>query len=124
MLDLLLAILFSRWFTNPIRKLSNGAQEIASGNYDVQIKVERHDDELDAWPRISTTWPPRSSRSAQLEKDILANVSHDLRTPLTLIKGYAETVRDLTGSDDAKRDRAVQHHCRRDRPAFRRSSTA
>ena len=42
-------------------------------------------------------------RSAQLEKDILANVSHDLRTPLTLIKGYAETVRDLTGSDDAKR---------------------
>ena len=31
-LDLLLAILFSRWFTNPIRKLSNGAQEIASGN--------------------------------------------------------------------------------------------
>ena len=43
-LDLLLAILFSRWFTNPIRKLSNGAQEIASGNYDVQIKVERHDE--------------------------------------------------------------------------------
>ncbi len=42
-------------------------------------------------------------RSAQLEKDILANVSHDLRTPLTLIKGYAETVRDLTGDDKAKR---------------------
>ena len=42
-------------------------------------------------------------RSAQLEKDILANVSHDLRTPLTLIKGYAETVRDLTGTDEEKR---------------------
>ena len=42
-------------------------------------------------------------RSAQLEKDILANVSHDLRTPLTLIKGYAETVRDITGDDKAKR---------------------
>ena len=38
-LDLLLAILFSRWFTNPIRKLSNGAQEIASGNYDVMAAV-------------------------------------------------------------------------------------
>ena len=38
-LDLLLAILFSRWFTNPIRKLSNGAREIAAGNYDVQVKV-------------------------------------------------------------------------------------
>ena len=33
-----------------------------------------------------------------------ANVSHDLRTPLTLIKGYAETVRDLTGDDKKHRD--------------------
>ncbi|MFR5908872.1 MAG: HAMP domain-containing protein [Gemmiger formicilis] len=36
-------MLFSRWFTNPIRKLSNGAQEIAAGN-DVAIKVEHHDE--------------------------------------------------------------------------------
>ena len=39
------------------------------------------------------------SRAAQLRRDLLANVSHDLRTPLTLIKGYAETVRDLTGDN-------------------------
>ena len=101
-LDLLLAILFSRWFTNPIRKLSNGAQEIASGNYDVQIKVERHD-EIGRLAEDFNHKAAEVKRSAQLEKDILANVSHDLRTPLTLIKGYAETVRDLTGSDDAKR---------------------
>ena len=101
-LDLLLAILFSRWFTNPIRKLSNGAQEIASGNYDVQIKVERRD-EIGRLAEDFNHMAAEVKRSAQLEKDILANVSHDLRTPLTLIKGYAETVRDLTGSDDAKR---------------------
>lgn len=101
-LDLLLAILFSRWFTNPIRKLSNGAQEIASGNYDVQIKVERRD-EIGRLAEDFNHMAAEVKRSAQLEKDILANVSHDLRTPLTLIKGYAETVRDLTGCDDAKR---------------------
>ena len=39
-----------------------------------------------------------------MQRDLLANVSHDLRTPLTLIKGYAETVRDLTGEDKAHRD--------------------
>ena len=101
-LDLLLAVLFSRWFTNPIRKLSNGAQEIAAGNYDVQIKVEHHD-EIGRLAEDFNHMAAEVKRSAQLEKDILANVSHDLRTPLTLIKGYAETVRDLTGSDDAKR---------------------
>lgn len=81
-LDLLLAILFSRWFTNPIRKLSNGAQEIASGNYDVQIKVERHD-EIGRLAEDFNHMAAEVKRSAQLEKDILANVSHDLRTPLT-----------------------------------------
>ena len=84
-LDLLLAILFSRWFTNPIRKLSNGAQEIASGNYDVQIKVERHD-EIGRLAEDFNHMAAEVKRSAQLEKDILANVSHDLRTPLTLIR--------------------------------------
>ncbi|MFR9067201.1 MAG: histidine kinase dimerization/phospho-acceptor domain-containing protein [Faecalibacterium prausnitzii] len=46
----------------------------------------------------------------------MANVSHDLRTPLTLIKGYAETVRDLTGDDKKHRRRADEHHRGRDRP--------
>ena len=73
-LDLLLAILFSRWFTNPIRKLSNGAQEIASGNYDVQIKVERHD-EIGRLAEDFNHMAAEVKRSAQLEKDILANVS-------------------------------------------------
>ena len=101
-LDLLFAMLFSRWFTRPIRKLSNGAQEIAAGNYDVKIQVEHHD-EIGRLAEDFNHMAAEVKRSAQLEKDILANVSHDLRTPLTLIKGYAETVRDLTGSDDAKR---------------------
>ena len=43
-------------------------------------------------------------RASQMQRDLLANVSHDLRTPLTLIKGYAETVRDITGDNKAHRD--------------------
>ena len=85
-----------------VRKLSNGAQEIAAGNYDVAIRVEHHD-EIGRLAEDFNHMAAEVKRSAQLEKDILANVSHDLRTPLTLIKGYAETVRDLTGDDDAKR---------------------
>lgn len=101
-LDLLFAMAFSKWFTRPIERLSAGAQEIAAGNYDVQISIV-HRDEIGRLADDFNHMAAEVKRSAQLEKDILANVSHDLRTPLTLIKGYAETVRDLTGSDEAKR---------------------
>ena len=44
------------------------------------------------------------SETEKMRANLLRAVSHDLRTPLTLIKGYAETVRDLTGDDKAHRD--------------------
>ena len=94
-LDLLFAMLFSRWFTRPVQQLSSGAKEIAAGNYDIQLPVVHHD-EIGQLAEDFNHMAAEVKRSAQLEKDILANVSHDLRTPLTLIKGYAETVRDLT----------------------------
>lgn len=101
-LDLLFAMLFSRWFTRPVQQLSSGAKEIAAGNYDIQLPVVHHD-EIGQLAEDFNHMAAEVKRSAQLEKDILANVSHDLRTPLTLIKGYAETVRDLTGADAEKR---------------------
>lgn len=73
-----------------------------TATYDVQVPVVRND-ELGLLGREFNHMAQEVKRSAQLEKDILANVSHDLRTPLTLIKGYAETVRDITGDDKAKR---------------------
>ena len=101
-LDLIAAMVFSRWFTRPLHRLSAAAREVAAGNYDIQIPVE-HNDEIGRLAGDFNHMTAEVKRSAQLEKDILANVSHDLRTPLTLIKGYAETVRDITGTDADKR---------------------
>ena len=101
-LNILLAAVFSKWFTDPLRKMSDGAREIAAGNYDVRVPAERRD-ELGVLGREFNHMAQEVKTSAQLERDILANVSHDLRTPLTLIKGYAETVRDLTGDNPEKR---------------------
>ena len=43
-------------------------------------------------------------RSSMLQRDLMANVSHDLRTPLTMIKSYAEMIRDLSGDIPEKRN--------------------
>ena len=97
------AYVFSRWFTKPISAISRAAREMARGNYKVRVTPQA-DDELGALAGDFNTMAREVGRTSELQRDLIANVSHDLRTPLTLIKGYAETVRDLTGDNKEKRD--------------------
>ena len=60
------------------------------GNYAVQVDTRRSD-ELGDLARDFNHMASEVQHSSQMQRDLLANVSHDLRTPLTLIKGYAET---------------------------------
>ena len=94
--------LFSKWFTGPLSHLSAAARQMGQGNYQVQVQVESND-EIGRLAQDFNHMAGQVARASQLQRDLLANVSHDLRTPLTLIKGYAETVRDLTGADPQKR---------------------
>lgn len=97
------AWLFSEWFTKPLRQLSAAARQVSQGNYAVQVDSARND-ELGALAQDFNHMAREVQHAAQMQRDLLANVSHDLRTPLTLIKGYAETVRDLTGDNKTQRD--------------------
>ena len=97
------AWLFSEWFTKPLRALSGAARQVAQGNYAVHVDSVRND-ELGDLAQEFNHMAKEVQHASQMQRDLLANVSHDLRTPLTLIKGYAETVRDITGDDKAHRD--------------------
>ena len=41
-------------------------------------------------------------KSDMMQKDLIANVSHDLRTPLTMIKSYAEMIKEISGNNPEK----------------------
>ncbi len=97
------AWLFSEWFTKPLRQLSSAARQMARGDYSVQVDTRRND-ELGHLAQDFNHMAVEIQQASQMQRDLLANVSHDLRTPLTLIKGYAETVRDLTGDNKEQRD--------------------
>lgn len=99
---LLAAWLLSRWITRPLVQLSDAARQIARGNYDVHVD-ESQGDEFGLLARDFNHMAGEVKQTAQMQRELLANVSHDLRTPLTLIRGYAETVRDLTGDEPEKR---------------------
>ncbi len=97
------AWLFSEWFTKPLRQLSSAAARWPWATMPCRW-IPAAAMSWAIWPGTSTTWQARCSILRRWQRDLLANVSHDLRTPLTLIKGYAETVRDITGDDKAHRD--------------------
>jgi signal transduction histidine kinase len=68
--------------------------------------VEFDGDEYNEVYQLSQTLSYASkeiSRVDKLQRDLIANVSHDLRTPLTMLKAYAEMIRDLSGDNPVKR---------------------
>lgn len=97
-LALLLAVLISRAVSRPIVSMSASAHRLAQGDYGVAFVGSgfRESRELAETLNYAST---ELSKTDALQKELIANVSHDLRTPLTMIKGYSEIMRDLPGEN-------------------------
>ena len=95
---LILSLFMSRVISTPIIKLNRSVKKLAMGDYDEVFdgKGYREIKELsDALNYASS----ELSKNDNLQKELIANVSHDLRTPLTMIRGYSEMMRDIPGEN-------------------------
>ena len=104
---IILAIIISFYlasvFSEPIVKITNKSKLLANGNYDVTFEkpgIKEIDELADTLNYLKS----EVSKTDQYRRDLMANVSHDLKTPLTMIKAYAEMVRDITYKDKKKRE--------------------
>ena len=104
MLSFVIAYFVSKKISAPIIKIKNAANEMSKGNYDVVFETGDDITEINELADTLNKARDELSKTDELRRELLANVSHDLKTPLTMIKAYAEMVRDLTYDNPTKRE--------------------
>mgnify|MGYP002519114578 CR=1 FL=1 len=91
---LVLAFLISKNISSPIKKMNESAKKLAEGRYDADFSVSGYREIIELSESLEDA-ADKLSKLDSLQRELVANVSHDLRTPLTLIKGYGEVMRDI-----------------------------
>ncbi len=100
----MIAYFLSKKITEPIMDVTKKAQRLGSSNVEFPIYNVLEVDDL---VTVLKNAQVEMAKTDELRRDLMANVSHDLKTPLTMIKAYAEMVKDISYKDDKKRD----EHC-------------
>ncbi|MBP1577500.1 MAG: HAMP domain-containing histidine kinase, partial [Oscillospiraceae bacterium] len=106
-----IALLLSKFaaakLSNPIKEITNKAKRLANGDYNADYDGGGVY-EIDQLAQALNFSAEGLSKVEELRRELVANVSHDLKTPLTMIKAYAEMIRDLTGDDKQRRDEQLE----------------
>ena len=100
LLALVFSLLFTWKFTKPLSMMKKTAEKMAEGNYTVRSGVQQNDEigelgkALDILGERLEIASQESAKLDQLRKDLIANISHELRTPVTVIRGSLEAICD------------------------------
>ena len=93
-----LTALLTNFITKPIVQMNEAAKHLSEGKYDTDFsgKGYREINELGDTLNYAST---ELAKTDKFQKELISNVSHDLKTPLTMIKGYSEVMRDIPGEN-------------------------
>ena len=105
LLSFVLSYFISNLISSPIVKINKSAKRLAKGEFDVEFDIDSKISELNELSRTLNYTKDELSKTEELRRDLMANVSHDLKTPLTMIKAYAEMGRDLHKDSKKKREK-------------------
>jgi signal transduction histidine kinase len=97
-----ISYILARLIEAPITRIIRSAEILGSGDFSVHFDGRGYA-ETEILAETLEYSAGELAKVDTLKRDLIANVSHDLRTPLTMIKAYAEMVRDLSGDNPKKR---------------------
>ncbi len=93
----------SIYFVKPVRIIERVVRDIRHADVNKELFIDRTD-EIGSLSRTVEVLKYKLEKSDGLHKEIFSNISHELKSPIVLIAGYGELVRDITWKDDEKRE--------------------
>lgn len=111
-LALILSFLISRSVSKSIIRVNESAKELAKGNFDVTFDGKDYK-EIGQLSDTLNYAAGELAKTENFQRELLANVSHDLRTPLTMIIAYSEGMRDLPGENTPENIQVVIEEAQR-----------
>ena len=102
-----IAYFISKHISNPIVKINKAAKKLSKGEFNVVFDSSENIEEITELAKTLSYTRDELEKTDELRRDLMANVSHDLKTPLTMIKAYAEMARDLNQNNKQKRNQNI-----------------
>ena len=108
---LLIAVLvsytISQKLSDGVKNLSTTAVRFSKGDFNVNFANAEYKELADLSDTLNSV-RDEVKKSGDFQRELLANVSHDLKTPLTMIKAYASMIREISGDNPEKREKHLQ----------------
>lgn len=106
LISLLLGYVLSKLILSPLQKVMKAAKKFSEGDYETRINITTNDEINDLIKTLNEMFF-NLEKLEKLRKDLVANLSHELATPLTNIYGYLEAIDDNVIKDKAEQSRAI-----------------
>ncbi len=99
----IISLFMAKELSRPIKEMNETAKKLGKGDFDIVFNKCGYD-EIDELADTLNTATNSLRNTDEIRRELMANVSHDLKTPLTMIKAYSEMIRDLSGDNKEKRE--------------------
>jgi signal transduction histidine kinase len=106
LLSLVVAFLFARWIADPLQKVVLAARTMPSA--EIKPIEPQGPHEVQELTRAFNSMIARTQAGQKSQRDFVANVSHELKTPLTSVQGFAQAILDGTADSEEARQQAAQ----------------
>lgn len=98
----------SGWLTKPLTEMTQKAKKLAKGDFSVDFRGSDYGQEMVELADTLNYARDELSKTDKMQQELIANISHDFKTPLTMIKAYASMIMEISGENKEKREKHAQ----------------